>query len=65
MDSIAQLIGLNAAELTQLAILAVVLIVGLVVLRTVMKLTATLFRIGCFGIVFIIVAVFILQLFGN
>ena len=65
MDSIAQLVGLNAAELTQLIILAAVLIVGLFVLRTVLKLTAAIFRIGCFGIIFIVAAVFFLQLFGN
>ena len=65
MDSIAQLIGLNAAELTQLAILGVVLIVGLFILRTVMKLTATIYLIGCFGVIFIVAAVFLLQLFGN
>ncbi len=65
MESIAQLIGLNAAELMQLLMLAGILLVGLFVLRAVMKLTATIFRIGCFGILFIVAAVFLLQLFGN
>lgn len=65
MDSIAQLVGLDAAQLMQLLILAVVLLVGLFVLRAVLKLTAAIFRLGCFGILFIVVAVFVLQLLGN
>lgn len=65
MNSIAQLVGLDAAQLMQLLILAVVLLVGLFVLRAVLKLTAAIFRLGCFGILFIVVAVFVLQLLGN
>ncbi|MCA9929557.1 MAG: hypothetical protein KC419_13820 [Anaerolineales bacterium] len=65
MDTIAQFVGLDVAQLTQLAILAAVLVVGLFVLRTVLKLTAAIFRLGCFGILFIVAAVFILQLLSN
>lgn len=65
MEQIAQLIGISAAELTQLLILAAVLVVGLVLLRTALKLTAALFRIGCFGILLIVAAVFIFQLLGR
>lgn len=65
MDTIAQFVGLDVAQLTQLAILTAVLVVGLFVLRTVLKLTAAIFRLGCFGILFIVAAVFILQLLSN
>ncbi len=65
MDGIAQFIGIEVAQLTQLLTLAVILLVGLFVLRTVFKLTAAIFRIGCFGIAFIVAAVFILQFLGN
>jgi len=65
MDGIAQLVGVDVAQLTQLLTLGVILLVGLFVLRTVFKLTAAIFRIGCFGIIFIVAAVFILQLLGN
>ena len=60
MDAIAQAIGITAAQLNQMLVLAVVLVVGLVVLRVVLKLTATLFRIGCFGIILIVAAVYII-----
>lgn len=59
MEQIAQIIGLTAAELTQLVILAGVLLVGLFVLRIMLKLTAALMRIGCIGIVLIVAAVFL------
>ncbi|MCP5101349.1 MAG: hypothetical protein GY943_37865 [Chloroflexi bacterium] len=65
MESIAQLVGLEVAQLTQLLTLGVVLLVLLVVLRIVLKLTATIFKVGCFGILFIVVAVFVLQLLGT
>lgn len=65
MEQIAQIIGLTAAELTQLVILAGVLLVGLFVLRIMLKLTAALMRIGCIGIVLIVAAVFLVQLLSN
>jgi len=65
MESIAQLIGLSVAELTQLLMLAAVLLVGLFILRAVMKLTAAIFRMGCLAILFIVAAVFLLQVLGN
>ncbi|MEJ2750622.1 MAG: hypothetical protein P8183_22360 [Anaerolineae bacterium] len=62
MDELLNSIGLASGEVTQLIILAVVLLVGLVLLRVLFKLTATLFRVGCFAILFIVAAVFVLNL---
>lgn len=44
----------SSLEIVYLAILSVLLLAGLVALRMIFKLTATLFRLGCF-IVFLIV----------
>jgi hypothetical protein len=38
------------------------LLVGLFLARTILKLTATLFRIGCFFIALIVLAVFVANL---
>lgn len=65
MESIAQLIGISVAQLTQLATIAAALLVGLFLLRVAFKLTASLLRIGCIGIVMIIAVVFLLQLFSG
>ncbi|MFQ5400068.1 MAG: hypothetical protein ACE5E7_10770 [Anaerolineae bacterium] len=62
MDAILNSIGLTSGELSQLVVLGVILLVGLFLLRIVFKLTATLFRVGCFAILFIVAAVFILNL---
>jgi hypothetical protein len=62
MDELLNSIGLASGEVTQLIILAVVLLVGLFLLRVLFKLTATLFRVGCFAILFIVAAVFVLNL---
>jgi hypothetical protein len=62
MSDLLNSIGLASGEVTQLIVLAVVLLVGLFLLRLVFKLTATLFRVGCFAILFIVAAVFVLNL---
>jgi hypothetical protein len=54
--------GLSSGEMTQMIILAVVLLVGLFLLRTFFKLTATLFKIGCLAILFIVATIFMLNL---
>lgn len=56
--------GLTGQEVSQLAILAIGLLGGLFLLRVLFRLTATLLRIGCIGIVFIVGVVFLLQLFS-
>ncbi|MFQ5422219.1 MAG: hypothetical protein ACE5FD_16470 [Anaerolineae bacterium] len=53
--------GLTTGEVTQMVILAVVLLVGLFLARMALKLTAALFRIGCFAILFIVGAIFLLN----
>ncbi|MCA9972278.1 MAG: hypothetical protein KC425_18780 [Anaerolineales bacterium] len=65
MENLSQLVGLAPEQLTQLLILAVVLIVGLFVLRVFLKLTATLFRLGCFVVLLIVAAVYVLSLLGG
>ncbi len=55
-------LGLSSGELTQLIVLGAALLVGLFLLRMVFKLTATLFRVGCFAVLFIVAAVFVLNL---
>ena len=53
--------GLTTGELTQMVILAVVLLVGLFLARMALKLTAALFRIGCLAVLFIVGAIFLLN----
>jgi hypothetical protein len=62
MDELLNTIGLASGELTQIVIVAVVLLVGLFLLRVLFKLTATLFRVGCFAVLFIVAAVFVMNL---
>ena len=64
MEAFPQILGLTGQEIVQLAILTAVLLVGLFLLRLAFRLTATLLRIGCFGIVIIIALVFMYQLFS-
>ena len=65
MDALSQLVGLAPQQLTQLIILAAVLMVGLFLLRFFLKLTATLFRVGCFGVLLILAAVYVLSLLNQ
>lgn len=46
----------STGDLVSLTVLAVILFGALLVLRTLLKLTATLFRLGCFAILFIVAA---------
>ena len=47
--------SLSSGEIISLVILSIVLLVGLIAVRVMFKLTATLFRVGCFFI-FVVVA---------
>lgn len=47
-------------DIVSLAVLAIVLLAGLLVLRLMFKLTATLFRLGCFVVLAIVVGAAIL-----
>ena len=51
MDALTELIGLTSQEFMQLVIVGIILVVGLFILRAAFKLTATLLRMGCIGIV--------------
>ncbi len=64
MEELAQFIGLNAEELTQLITIGVVLVVLLIVGRAALKLTAALFKMGCFTIILIVTAVYLINLFS-
>ncbi len=46
---------LSSGEIISLVILSILLLVGLIAVRVMFKLTATLFRVGCF-VIFVIVA---------
>lgn len=46
---------LSSGEIITLVILSALLLAGLIALRVIFKLTATLFRLGCF-VIFLIVA---------
>jgi len=45
----------NLGELIPIAVIAVILVIGWVLMRVAFKLTATLFRIGCVFIVLIVI----------
>jgi hypothetical protein len=64
MEALSELVGLTSGELTQLLVIGVVLFVGLVLARIALKLTATLFRMGCFFILLIVLGVFVIRLFS-
>lgn len=51
--------------LIPLVALAIILVVGWIVVRIAFKLTATLFRLGCFIIALIVGGIFILSLLGG
>lgn len=65
MDALAEVLGLAAGDLVQLIILGGILLVALLILRVVFRLTATLFRVGCFGILLILAAIFVLRVLGS
>jgi hypothetical protein len=54
----------NLGDLVPIIIIAVVLGIGLILLRTVFKITTTLFRIGCFIIVLIVLGGLALTFLG-
>lgn len=64
ISQIAQMMGIAPERLYQIVVLTVVLFVGLIMLRIFMKLTATLFRVGCFIILFVVAAVYLVSIFG-
>ncbi|MBE2197634.1 MAG: hypothetical protein IAE79_03420 [Anaerolinea sp.] len=61
MEALANLLQITPEQLMQVVTLGIVLLIGLVLLRVFLKLTATLFRIGCFGIFLIVAVVYVLS----
>jgi len=64
MESLLAPLGITVAELTQLVILAVVLLFGLFFLRVAFKMTMSLLRVGCAGVLLIVAAGFIFYAFA-
>jgi hypothetical protein len=59
------LLNLQPEEITRLVVIAAVLLIGLFFARLAFKLTASLIRLGCLAIFFIVVAIALLQMFGG
>ena len=64
MDALLQTMGLTSAEMVQFVALGLILLVGLVVLRVIFRMTAALFRVGCFAALLLLAAVLALSMFG-
>jgi hypothetical protein len=65
MEALSELIGITGPELTRLIYLGVILLILLIVGRMALKLTATLFRVGCFTIFLIVGAVYLISLMSG
>lgn len=57
--------NLQAEDITQLIVIAAVLLIGLFLARLAFKLTASLMRIGCLAIFFVVAAIALLRLFSG
>ncbi|WP_420645524.1 hypothetical protein [Candidatus Leptofilum sp.] len=57
--------NLQAEDITQLIVIAAVLLIVLFLARLAFKLTASLMRIGCLTIFFIVAAVALLRMFSG
>ena len=64
MDALLETIGLTGAELTQILVVLAVLLIALFLLRTMFRLTAALFRVGCFVVVLIGIGLVAVNLFN-
>jgi hypothetical protein len=62
MDTI---LNLQPEEITRLVVIAAVLLIGLFFARLAFKLTASLVRLGCLAILFIVAAIALLQMFSG
>lgn len=59
------LTNLQPDDITRLIVITAVLLIGLFFARLAFKLTATLMRVGCLAIFFIVAAIALLQIFGG
>jgi hypothetical protein len=62
MEALLEFVGLNSAEFTRIVVLGIVLLVLLLVGRVALKLTATLFKVGCFTILLIVGAIYLISI---
>ena len=62
MDS---LFNLQPEQITQLIVITAVLLIGLFLARLAFKLTASLMRIGCMFVFFIVAAIALIQMVGS
>lgn len=62
MDTI---LNLQPDEITRLVVIAAVLLIGLFFARLAFKLTASIMRLGCLAIFFIVAAIALLQMFSG
>ena len=60
-----EILNMQPEEITQLVVVAAVLLIGLFFARLAFKLTASLIRLGCLAIFFIVAAIALLRMFGG
>lgn len=59
------LLNLQSEEIIRLVVIAAVLLIGLFLARLAFKLTASLIRMGCLAIFFIVAAIALIQMFSG
>lgn len=64
MDTLLTSLGLSSDEFWNLVVLAVVALVALGILRVMLRLTATLVRLGCVVVVIGLVLAFVFSVFN-
>jgi hypothetical protein len=57
--------NLQAEDITQLIVIAAVLLIGLFLARLAFKLTASLMRLGCLAVFFVVAAIALLRMFSS
>lgn len=60
MEDILAQIGMTSDQLITLVTVAVVALVGLLIVRTVMKLTVSILRLGCVAVILGVIAMVVL-----
>ncbi len=60
-----EILNLQPEEITRLVVITAVLLIGLFLARLAFKLTASLMRLGCLAVFFIVAAIALLQMFGG
>lgn len=60
-----EILNLQPEEITRLVVITAVLLIGLFFARLAFKLTASLMRLGCLAVFFIVAAMALLQMFSG